>query len=316
MPVVLRLATYLAALLIGAPAAFAAAVAAPEARLELLVGSIFRECVECPTMVVVPAGRFTMGAAGGEEGRPEGPLRAIAIRRPFAVGETEVTARQYAAFVAATNHDSGRGCSGWDNDSQQIAERPEADWRSPSPGVTTAPDEPVVCVSWLDAKAYVAWLSVRTGHLYRLPTEAEWEYFARAGSAADFPWGADADRACEFANVYDQSTVIAARRFPPANCRDTHPGVAPAGSYPANAFGLRDVIGNVWEWAEDCYVAPYPARPVDGSAVQARGACERRAVRGGGWRTQMFRQRPAWRGRDPENTKSDIFGFRVVRDLE
>jgi formylglycine-generating enzyme required for sulfatase activity len=91
--------------------------------------------------------------------------------------------------------------------------------------------------------------------------------------------------------------------------------VAPVGAYPANAFGLHDLIGNVWEWTQDCYRVPYPATPVDGTAVEVQGPCELRTVRGGSWRSHMFRQRSTWRGRDPEDRKSDIFGFRIARDL-
>ncbi|MEZ5513356.1 MAG: formylglycine-generating enzyme family protein [Steroidobacteraceae bacterium] len=283
--------------------------------VQLSVGSRFHDCEHCPEMVVVPPGTFTMGAEGGEEGRPEGPRRTVTIPRALAVGRYEVTQAQYAAFVAATAHDSGPGCAGWSAVKHNFEMFPAYNWRNPAAGVTTAPDEPVVCISWLDARAYVAWLSTVTGHHYRLATEAEWEYFARAGAATDFPWGDDPEEGCQYANVYDASSADPTKKFPPAKCTDKHASVAPIGQYPPNAFGLYDVIGNVWEWTQDCYQGPYAAAPVDGSAYEVAGQCELRSVRGGSWRTHMFRQRPAWRGRDPETRKSDIFGVRVVRDL-
>ncbi|MBK6596781.1 MAG: formylglycine-generating enzyme family protein [Proteobacteria bacterium] len=282
---------------------------------KLSVGSIVQECADCPALVIVPSGQFTMGADGGEAGRPEGPRRAVTIPRAFAVGRFEVTHAQYAAFVEATQHDSGPGCAGWSAAKHNFEMLPDFNWRNPAAAVVTAADEPVVCVSWLDAKAYVAWLSELTGQRYRLATEAEWEYVARAASTTDFPWGDDEEQGCQYANVYDASSADPTKKFPAAKCTDKHSTVAPVGQYPPNAFGLYDVIGNVWEWTQDCYQGPYAAEPVDGSAYEVQGQCELRAVRGGSWRSHMFRQRPAWRGRDPETRKSDIFGFRVVRDL-
>jgi len=267
-------------------------------------------------MVIVPPGRFTMGAEGGEKDRPEGPRREVTIAKAFAAGRFEITRGQYQTFVDATHYDSGPGCASWSAAKQSFEIQLEYNWRNPTAGVVTAADEPVVCVSWLDAKAYVAWLGKLTGHGYRLATEAEWEYFARAGAATDFPWGDDPEQVCRYANVYDASTANLTKKFENAKCTDKHATVAPVGQYPPNAFGLYDVIGNVWEWTEDCYQAPYPSEPVDGTAFEVAGPCALRTVRGGSWRTHMFRQRPAWRGRDPQERKSDIFGFRVVRDLQ
>ena len=286
--------------------------------MSLPVGATVRDCADCPELVVVPEGRYTMGFDGGEEGRPEGPARTVAIRGAFALGRYEVTHAEYAAFVRATRHDSGRGCYGplRAGETGNWSWYDDADWQQlPAGAPPPRADDPVVCVSWRDAQAYVAWLSQRTGERYRLPTEAEWEYAARAGSTTQFPWGDDESGACAQANVYDQSGRDPARRTPVAPCDDGQPRVATVGALAANAFGLHDMIGNVWEWTQDCYVAPYPRRPVDGAAVEVRGACELRAVRGGSWRTLMFRQRSTWRGRDPEDRKADIFGFRIARDL-
>jgi formylglycine-generating enzyme required for sulfatase activity len=278
----------------------------------------FRDCADCPELVVVAPGKFTMGFDGGEDDRPEGPTRAVTIRRAFALARLEVTQLQYAAFVADTSHDSGAGCHGplRSGESGNWSWYSDANWQQ-LPAAAPAPraTDPVVCISWRDAQAYVAWLSLRTGQRYRLPTEAEWEYAARAGATTQFPWGDGEAGACAQANVYDQSGRDPSRRTPFAPCDDGQPRVAPAGSLAPNAWGLQDMIGNVWEWTQDCYVAPYPRRPVNGAAVEVRGECALRAVRGGSWRTSMFRQRSSWRGRDPEDRKSDIFGFRVARDL-
>lgn len=289
---------------------------------------VFSDCKDdCPQMVVVPAGKFRMGAEGGEDGRPEGAPHNVTIRRPFAIGKMEVTNAQYARFIAETGRIPTKGCRSWDKQANSVIEGPDADFRKPGLGAGDgAPDIPVVCVSWRDAKAYVGWLSKKTDKPYRLPTEAEWEYAARAGSQDDYPWGQDPAAGCGQANVLDKR-AIASGMLPAfqekagepahARCDDGHSGAAPVGSFKPNAFGIYDMTGNVWEWTEDCYVAPYAADvPTDGSAYQVKGQCGRRAVRGGSWMTVPFRNRPAWRGRDPEDQVSWIFGMRVARDLD
>jgi formylglycine-generating enzyme required for sulfatase activity len=279
-------------------------------------GSEFRDCADCPAMVVVPPGEFRMGFPGGEEGRPEGPVRDVRIGYAFALGRTEVTQREYATFVAATRRATRGGCQVWDSEWTFPA---DADWTNPGYGRVPFDDEPVACVSWEDARAYVEWLARGTGERYRLPTEAEWEYAARAGTTTGYFWGSDASAgppACDFANVYDESGQEKnAFNWAPFACDDGFGQVAPVGSFRPNAFGLHDMIGNVWEWTADCYVAPYPAAPVDGSAVEAAGECERRTARGGSWITRPNRQRVTFRGRDPPETLYSFFGFRVARDL-
>ncbi len=281
-------------------------------------GVTLQDCQQCPPLVVIPPGSFQMGAAGGEEGRPEGPVRAVHISKAFALGRHEVTQAQFAAFVSATGHVVAGGCQVW---SGEWRTPPEADWTNPGYARTPYDDEPVACVSWNDAGAYVRWLSQRTGQRYRLPSEAEWEYAARAGSTADYYWvdsGADADTgACDYANVYDAAGERGSHfKWAPFTCDDGHAQAAPVGSFKPNAFGLYDMIGNVWEWTADCYEAPYPARPVDGSAVEAAsGTCERRVTRGGSWITRPSRDRVTFRGRDPVDALYSFFGFRVARDL-
>lgn len=290
-------------------------------------GTRFNDCgTDCPDMIAIPAGAFTMGADAGEEGRPEGPVRQVAIKRPFALGVYEVTNAQYSRFIADTGHLPSKGCRSLVDGKVEVV--PTADYLHPGTGAGEgAPNIPVVCVSWRDAKAYTAWLSKKTGQAYRLPTESEWEYAARAAKPGEYYWGNSIDTGCTHANVYDKdgasggaipvfSTANGAPAVPSAQCSDGHAGAAPVGSYAANPFGLHDMTGNVWEWTQDCYFAPYPAAvPTDGKPYEVSGECPRRAVRGGSWMSVPFRNRTSWRGRDPEDLVTWIFGFRVARDL-
>lgn len=276
----------------------------------------FSDCRGCPPMVVVPPGTFRMGADGGEHGRPEGAPHEVRIGYAFALGLTEVTNRQFALFVKKDGYRPNGNCRTWDRTSATVAARADADWRKPDGVRAARPDQPVTCVSWRDAQAYAAWLSRETGHRYRLPSEAEWEYAARAGADTAYPWGDDPDGSCAYANLYDLDGQQDKIAWPLHRCRDGFPEMAPADAKQANAFGLKGMIGNAWEWTQDCYVAPYSATvSVDGRPYESAGPCERRSVRGGSWITTVFRNRPAWRGRDPEVLVSWIFGFRIARDL-
>ena len=273
----------------------------------------FRDCSSCPQMTVIPAGEFNMGAEGGEEGRPEGPVHRVRVSG-FALGVYEVTYAEFSRFLTETGYEPAGDCRVWPN--ERMSADAQYDWRDP--GYPHAADgrEPVACLNWTDAKAYVSWLSEKTGNTYRLPTEAEWEYAARAGSTTDFYWGDDPEAGCEYANMNDASG--ARNNFPWANgeCDDGYPHASPVGAFKPNAFGLYDIIGNVWEWTQDCYVLYYEGAPVDGSAHEISGECERRSVRGGSWITRPDRNRVSIRARDPEDTVYFMFGLRVARDLE
>jgi formylglycine-generating enzyme required for sulfatase activity len=308
-----------AALLLGACASsMSGPAAAPRA------GATFSDCAACPKMVVVPPGTFQMGSdhiepMRGNEMRPEGPIRTVTIAKAFAAGKFEVTNKEFGAFVKATGYVPAQACQVWGG----IEVKQGKTWKDPDYGRPPQDNEPVVCITWRDAKAYVGWLAKITGKPYRLLSEAEWEYADHGGTSTTWPWGEDAGRICEFGNSFD----ITGRKDPrmtndggPAVdpkdlCDDRFAIVAPVGSFKPNGFGLYDMVGNVWEWVEDCSLNLHPASPVDGSPVEVQGACEKRGNKGGSWRTRLSRQRPAFRGRDPETTASNIFGFRVGRNL-
>ena len=299
-------------------------------------GALVQDCADCPEMVVIPSGSFAMGENDGDpersEGpernvdpnqgtpsigdpeRSEGPERNVTIANSFALGRFEVTVGQFAKFIDATGQEPEVDCSMWIMTEMST---PNRTWRDPGYKRPVRDDEPVVCVSWRDARAYTAWLSGVTGQRYRLPTESEWEYAAKGGTDSVYYWGADPDDACRYANVYD---TTAAAKWPTEDwdapaCDDGFAETSPVGSFEPNQFGLYDILGNVWEWNQDCSILPYPDQPTDGSAAEVEGACDRRAIRGGGWITQAYRQRPTWRGRDPERRMAAFWGFRVARDL-
>ena len=239
-------------------------------------GYKFRDCPECPEMVVVPAGRFQMGSTSGDS--DERPVHPVTIARPFAVGVYEVTFGEWDACV------SGDGCGGyWPHDEG---------WGRGK--------RPVLNVSWNDAQAYVRWLSRETGEAYRLLSEAEWEYVARAGTTTRYWWGNDIGRS----------------RASCRGCGSRWDGkqTAPVGSFLASPFGLYDVHGNVWEWVEDCWNVSYAGAPRDGSAWTS-GDCGQRVLRGASWNGYPRYLRSANRLRNTTDYRYYFFGFRVARTL-
>lgn len=248
------------------------------------VGVVFRDCDHCPEMVVVPAGRFEMGSPASESGRDgdEGPQHEVVIGAKFAVGVYEVTFDEWDACV------SNGGCGGY---------RPaDQGWGRG--------ERPVINVSWDDAQAYASWLSRETGEDYRLLSEAEWEYVARAGTVTRYWWGDgfDANRA--------QCCCLW--------CGDKYGNTAPVGSFGANAFGLHDVHGNVWEWVEDCWHENYARAPRDGRAWLGGegGDCSHRVRRGGSWNNVLSRNfRSANRSWDGTGRRRINQGFRLFRSV-
>jgi formylglycine-generating enzyme required for sulfatase activity len=271
-------------------------------------------------MRVLPPGQFVMGAAPGEEarenladefrGRSE-PQRSISVGA-FAVGQFEITRGQFGAFVRATGWRSA-GCFVWARDDFELDATKS--WQDPA--FPQHDDHPVTCVSWEDATAYVRWLSERTGKRYRLPSEAEWEYAARAGTNTPRFWGADPAVSCDYANTADLSTqarVPGARDWAIARCDDAHAFTAPIGSYRSNAFGLHDMLGNVEEWTQDCWNGNYRGASADARAATS-GDCQQRAVRGGSWLDAPAGVRAAYRVGSPTSVRVYRRGFRVARDV-
>ena len=278
-------------------------------------GKTFRDCAGCPVMVAVPAGSFTMGSPSHEAGRKkwEGPQHRVTIRQPFAVGKYEVTRAEFARFVAATGHATGNSCWTWEDG--DVKERSDRGWRNP--GFGQSGRDPVTCVSWHDAQQYVRWLSNRTGKRYRLLSESEWEYAARAGTTTARYWGDDTSAQCGYANGADG--VFKERysdwKWGNASCRDGSVHTSPVGRYRANRFGLHDLLGNVWEWVEDCGHKSYRGAPSDGNAWTAGGNCGRRVLRGGSWYSFPGILRAAVRFRLTAGFRINYIGFRVARTL-
>ena len=227
----------------------------------------FRDCPTCPELVVVPAGAFLMGSDRRDGEGDERPRRRVTVAR-FALGVHEVTRAEYGAFVSATGRTSGE-CYAFDEGEGQWGWREGVSWRSP--GYPQSGDHPAVCVSWEDAQAYVRWLSTETGARYRLPSEAEWEYGARAGTTTRRHWGNDPDEQCLYANGADRTLKRRFDGWTVADCTDGALWTSPAGSFTANGFGLHDMLGNVWEWVADCWHDDYDGAPRDGSAWTSGG---------------------------------------------
>ena len=281
-------------------------------------GTVFKDCPDCPEMVVIPAGRFVMGAAPGEEESEKLPENLRNRSQPqhgvdvasFSAGKFEITRGQYRAFAEATGRSSTDGCVVWTGG--KFEKDLSKDWRNP--GYTQDDPHPVACVSWDDAKAYTVWLSQKTGQEYRLLSEAEWEYAARAGTTTRRFWGDDGDQSCGYANGADQTTKaqVPGWKFLVANCNDRYAYTAPVGSYRANAFGLYDMLGNVWEWTDDCWNENYTNAPTDGS-VWTTGNCSLRVVRGGSWFIIPLGLRSAYRNGITTANRFSLSGFRVAR---
>jgi sulfatase modifying factor 1 len=281
----------------------------------------FRDCAECPEMVRVPAGTFVMGTptadARAAATRAESQAVIVRIPKQFALGRLEVTRREYRAFVGDSGYDVRGPCRTWDEAQARFSDDRNRGWQNPGRPREPRDDHPVSCVSWNDAKAFVQWLAHRTGKPYRLPSEAEWEYAARAGSNALRPWGDAATDGCDFANLYDLSARESySFGWEPVRCRDGYPDVAPTGALRANAFGLYDMLGNVAEWVEDCATDSYVGRPRDARAWVWAGGCPRRVQRGGSWVSPAERARSAYRDSAEVTERADFVGFRVALDID
>jgi len=226
-------------------------------------GAVFKDCETCPEMVVIPAGSFKMGGEGSSKKKP---VHEVKIGYSFAVGKYEVTQAEWEA-VMGKNPSKHKGAR-----------------------------KPVEQVTWKDAKLFVFQLSAQTGKEYRLLSESEWEYMARAGSTTKYPWGDEIDSSKA---KYDSGSTV------------------PVGSYSANAFGVYDTAGNVEEWIEDCVHKNYKDAPIDGSAWLSAGGgdCEERVLRGGSWIDSRGSLRSANRNWFNILARFDSYGFRIARTL-
>jgi formylglycine-generating enzyme required for sulfatase activity len=278
-----------------------------------LPGTEFRDCADCPQMVWLPTGSYLMGSPDSEAGRDigEGPQHRVSIHYPLAVAKYELTRGEFRAFVNDTGRSVGE-CQYWDG----ATFRPDTGFSWTNRPEQTTDRFPVVCIDWHDAQAYARWLSQRTGKNYRLLTEAEWEYAARGGTATARPWGESDQQQCRYANGADAAGKRARVSWTEWNvCDDGYSDTAPVGSFLPNAFGLFDMIGNPWEWTQDCYSgydAAAQAVHASGGAITA-GDCTSRVTRGGGWNDYPRWLRSAFRDSIPASDRHDGLGVRLAR---
>lgn len=238
-------------------------------------GEVFRDCEACPEMVVIPAGSFVMGRDGRHE--YEAPAHTVTIAKPFAIGRFEVTFNEWEACVKES------GCAAVPDDHKWGRGR-----------------RPAINVTWDEARGFASWLSRKTGKRYRLPSEAEWEWAASAGTRTEYWWGDEVGKDL-------------------ANCRDcgsqwSKKGTGPVGSFQPNPFGLFDTAGNVWEWTADCWNPSHAGAPADGSA-RLDGDCNSRVMRSGSWYYIAKNISSTWRFKNLAAGKSYGIGLRVARDL-
>ncbi|MEO1693874.1 MAG: SUMF1/EgtB/PvdO family nonheme iron enzyme [Pseudomonadota bacterium] len=262
-------------------------------------GGGLRDCATCPTFIVINKGHFDIGSYLTEKGRGigESPRKQVVIGQPFGMSMFEVLRVDFEEFVRETEYESQAECrSELDADTSidEQDERPVLTWRDP--GFEQGPRHPVVCVSPRDAKAYVLWLSEKTGKKYRLASQAEWEFVARAGSQKPFAFG-------------DVLTREQAR------WRGDVEGTVDAGTFPANDLKVHAMHGNVWEITADCWSPDLTQVPKDGGAVGIAGDCTRYVIKGGGWDSEIDKLRSAARANIGENAATPSVGFRIVRVL-
>jgi len=268
---------------------------------------------DTPRMVVVPAGAFTMGSPSSEPGRrdEEGPQHRVTIGYALAVSTYPVRRDEYAAFVADTRRPEPASCVTLQ--AGDFRDTPGGGRRDPDFGPSGR--DPAECISFEEATAYAAWLSRKTGHPYRLLSEAEYEWAERGGTTSAYWWGDDAASACGAANGGDQELKPHVPSSWVVNtCHDGFAFASPVGSFRPNPFGLYDMSGNVWSWTADCYADSYDGAPADGSA-RAGGLCARRTLRGGSWLNDPAYLRSAIRYRAFTTCQIALNGFRVARTV-
>jgi formylglycine-generating enzyme required for sulfatase activity len=282
----------------------------------------FKDCDACSEMVVLPAGKYMMGATeedfeGDSKGYKsnllmEGPQHLVQVKS-FALGRVNVTKKQFAVFARETGF-TGKGCNTFKRTEWQIV--PDADWENP--GFPQTENDPVVCVSWNDARQYIDWLnkklSGKTSHRYRLPNEDEWEYAARAGTTTPRYWGADRKKQCIYENTRDETAIVLGSDVPVAPCNDHFLWTSPVGSFLPNPWGLYDMLGNASQWMSECsenskygLLAWLPKVPEE----QCRG----HSIRGGDWATIPSGIRAATAVGNNTSERNSSYGFRLAVSL-
>ena len=298
-------------------AAAALAMAQPAMAAETSPGSTFKDCDTCPEMVAIPKGTATLGSEPWEQGRLpfEGPIRQVKIDYQLAVAKTEVTRAQFGEFIKTTGYvpvDNSK-CNSW-NPTGFLGYVRWHTWENP--GFLQEETHPVICVSWRDATAFAEWLSKKTGRTYRLLSSAEFEYALRGGTRGPWFWGTSSAEACAYANVAD----LTFRRFyqfdAPFDCDDKYMNTSPVGIFKPNPFGLHDMLGNAWEWTDDCGRENVANPPTDGSPWTEGGNCKQRVVRSGSWVTGTGAVRAAAQYYLGDDYHSQIAGFRVATVLK
>ena len=274
----------------------------------------FRNCRGCPAMIALPRGEFLMGSVAVDRVSwpdeisglvDEQPRHSVTLAQRFALGRAPVTVGEFRAFVRATGYAEAKGCNVWEN--RQVIAFPDRNWSTP--GFAQTREHPVVCVSWHDASAYAAWLARRTGKAYRLPTEAEWEYAARAGTVSFFYSGDTLG--FERANLGGGPFVGGVMQG-----KDRWLNTSPVGAFDANPWGLWDMAGNVYQWVADCPAPSYEGASSDGSARSGdTAACKRRMLRGGAWNSKAVSARSANRDANEATMRMPFYGFRLALTL-
>lgn len=276
----------------------------------------FRDCDECSEMIVIPSSDYQMGATKDEfQGVAkkfqfmydmETPRHVVQVKS-FALARFDVTRKQFAVFAIETGF-SGKGCRIFKHTNWQFD--PDANWQNP--GFAQVENDPVVCVSWNDAQQYISWLNSKFAgvHHYRLPTEEEWEYAARAGTTVPMYWGNNRQEQCKYENARDNSASVLDPDVPTASCDDKYIWTAPVGSFKPNPWGLYDMLGNTEQWVADCSASDYRAQ-----STQSANACRGHILRGASWASIPIAVRAAKRSGNPANSRNSTHGFRLAASL-
>ena len=276
-------------------------------------GDTFKDCETCPEMTVIPSGKAMIGVEPYEANRKRGDadLREVNIKYALAVAKTETTRAQYREFMEESGHEMlTNGCNTWGRN-RILGYVKNHRWDQP--GYPQSETHPVVCVSYDDATAYTKWLAEKTSKQYRLLSSTEFEYATRARTRGPWFWGSKNADACKYANVGDGLIRRNFTHAPVFNCEDKYEYTAPVGSFDPNPWGLHDMLGNVWEWTQDCLHRDQSNPPLDGRPWLAEdgGECDRRIPRGGSWVSGTDWVRAGAQAGDRAEYHSQLLGFRV-----